>query len=77
METLEKHGVNIDVNADISKLSSEEAFYLLNYHFNIEATPVIQKNIDKIATILLSGIDNNTHLKNISKPLLWRLGYIK
>lgn len=76
-EKFEKHGVDIDVDSEISKLSSGEAFYLLDYHLDDENTTIVRENVDKIAAVVLSDIDNNKQLKNLAKPLLWRLGYIQ
>ncbi|MBR5046451.1 hypothetical protein IKX73_02375 [Candidatus Saccharibacteria bacterium] len=76
-EKFEKYGVKIDVDSEINKLSSGEAFYLLDYHLDDETAPVVHENVDKIAALVLSGIKNDKQLNNMAKPLLWRLGYIK
>ena len=76
-ETFEKYGVQIDVDSEIGKLDGFRAFSLLENYLNHEGATNIRDNVDKIAKIVLSSMESNKELKNMAKPLLWRLGYIK
>ena len=73
-EKFEKHGVNINVDAEISKLSGGDASYLLHH---LDDNSIVRENVDKLAKIILSDEGLNEGAKNNVKPILWRLGYIQ